>query len=467
MPLYRESNFLVVHPGSQETLFSFGLQESLSPPRYKISSVVYQDPSTKEYKSSKTSSDQKEIYPIQKSRIVDIDAFNFLLRTVLGKVIEDNPLVTINQIPLLLVVPSLTWTRSQIEQITKYVIESLEFTAFNIFDSSLATTFGMNTLNCACVIDVGREATQIVPLVGSQKIKFAGRYLKDIGSQVLNKELKKSLPDFSEKQIEALKTSGIFEFITSQENTFYSISDLLNVEKNEESDEFDVAKVVSSNNGAVGDKEGTEGENDEENEHKENSQLEKNYFLDPDTKEKIYVGKERFQVSSELIDVVSDAVHLSLSRIPDLARRQECYDNLIFVGSTFKIPGLKQALLLKLSSDYLIKPSSEANAEAQNAGVNSTILAYQQADDNLEIGEDINMGFYQVPSSIRPAKHPDYFPEWKQPKNQGGSWEHVYILGAEIYAKQIFTGNSNHAELYIDSDIYHDRGAQGIWDVTI
>ena len=42
---------------------------------------------------------------------------------------------------MLLITPSLTWSRQSIEYITKYVIENLEITAFNIIDLSLAATF--------------------------------------------------------------------------------------------------------------------------------------------------------------------------------------------------------------------------------------------------------------------------------------------------------------------------------------
>lgn len=138
MPLYKEECFLVVQPGSEFTIFSFGLQDSLAPPQYKIPSIVYQDPTTKQYKATNDEPNLLEIRPIHLSKIVNLDAFNYLLKVILQSVISKNPIITINQIPLLLIKPSLTWSRSQIEYITKYVIESLEFTAFNVVDISLA-----------------------------------------------------------------------------------------------------------------------------------------------------------------------------------------------------------------------------------------------------------------------------------------------------------------------------------------
>lgn len=483
MPLFRESSFLVVHPGSQHTIFSFGLQDSLSPPQYKIPSVVFQDPNTKEYKSKKEDEDDNsiEIHPIKRSNIVDLDGFNYLLKIILQSVINNNPIVTINQIPLLLVVPSLTWSRANIEYITKYVIESLEFTAFNIIDLAIAANFGIGSSSTSCVINVGYESCQILPVIGYQAIKYAGAHLQGIGGKTIDDEVKNLLPELSDNQIEALKTSGIFEALNEHNSTFYSMTELNTIgDNNDSEEEFDVAKLVTEQNGidkqtkeAKEVKEGEDEEKDkkedeEQEEEKTNNELEKNFFLDPDTKEKIFVGKERFQGTSNFIAKIAEAIHESLLAIPDLEKRQECYDNLIFVGSTFKIPGLKQALLIKLSTEYLVRTPGESAENDETSIVNSAIAAYQQAEELKDSNGESNFILSQVPTSIKAARHPDYFPEWKQPKEKGGSWEDVYFLGAEIYAKQIFGGNSNQGgELFVDSDVYEEMGPQGIWNVTI
>lgn len=469
MPLFRESSFLVVHPGSQYTIFSFGLQDPLSPPQYKIPSVVYQDPSTKEYKSKKKEGEESiEIHPIKESKIVDLDAFNYLLKIILQSVITNNPIVTINQIPLLLIVPSLSWSRSNIEYVTKYVIESLEFTAFNIIDLSIASNFGMGSSTSSCVVNIGHESSQIMPVIGYQSIKYAGKYLKGVGGKTISDEIQKLLPNLSPKQIEALKTSGIFESVNDLNSSFYSIADLNTVgDSKDEDEDFDVAKIVTEKNGDLKEAEGKD-KDEEDKQEKLNRELEKNFFLDPDTNEQIYIGKERFQGTSKLINLIAEAIYESLLLIPDLEKRQECYDNLIFVGSTFKIPGLKQALLIKLTTDYLVRTPGESTANDETTAINSAIVAYQQAEELNESNGESNFILSQVPSAIRAAKHPDYFPEWKQPKEKGGSWEDVYFLGAEIYAKQIFGGNSNQGgELFLDADGYEEKGPQGIWDATI
>ena len=460
MPLYKEECFLVVQPGSEFTIFSFGLQDSLAPPQYKIPSIVYQDPTTKQYKATNDEPNLLEIRPIHLSKIVNLDAFNYLLKVILQSVISKNPIITINQIPLLLIKPSLTWSRSQIEYITKYVIESLEFTAFNVVDISLASTFGVGSTTSSVVVNVGKDYIQVVPVLGYQAIKFSGKYLTGAGGSTINQELQKLLPEFTESQIEDLKVSGIYEVLNTHESSFYSLADLNKTGNDEE--QFDVAKLV-----ADGDIAKLEGEEEEEEEKKSNHELGTNFFIDSKTSEKVSVGKERFQGSTTLVKLISDAVYNSLSNIPDSEKRQECYDNLIFIGSTFKIPGLKEAILLKLSQDYLVKePTSGRSKASDSNGVNSAILAYQQAEEMTDTEGSSNLA--QVPNSVKLAKYPEYFPEWKKPKERGGSWEDVSFLGGEIYAKQIFSNNSNHGrELFVDSDVYEESGPQSIWNATI
>ncbi|ODV76783.1 actin-like ATPase domain-containing protein [Suhomyces tanzawaensis NRRL Y-17324] len=453
MPFYKEDSYLVVYPGSTSTVFSFGLQDLLAPPQYKIPSVVYRNSETNQFQALK---DDKSIaiHPIKGSRIVDLDAFNHLLKIILQSIINANPIVTINHIPLLVVSPSLTWSRSTVEYITKFVIETLEFTAFNVVDLSIASTFGVGSSPNSVVVKVGADATQIVPVVGNQAIKFASQYLK-VGGSLINQELGQILPQFSEAQIEELKTSGIYEVLNSHEGSFYSFADLKKVENSEE---FDVAKMVAQTNDIKSLAEDTQ-------EAKPNKELENNFFVSS-SGDKVYVGKERFQGSALLVKAIADGIYAALAPIPDTEKRQDCYDNLIFVGATFQIPGLKEAVLYKIVEDYLVKEPSTGSANNANPdGVNPAILAYQQAE---EANDDTGNNLAQVPNSVKISKYPDYFPEWKAPKETGGSWHDVYFLGAQIYAKQIFSNNSNHGrELFVDTDIYEEKGPQSIWDVSI
>lgn len=460
MPLYREDTFLVVHPGSQHTIFSFGLQDSLSPPQYKIPSVVYQDPETKEFKSTNEDNKLQKISPIVGSKIANVDAFNHLLKIILQSVISKHPIITINQIPLLIVAPTLAWSRYSVECVTKYVFETLEFSAFNIIDLPIASTFSIGASTNSLVVNVGQDSIQVVPVVGYQSVRFAGKYIPEFGGKTINEDLKKLLPSFSDSQIEALKTSKVFEVLNDTEGSFYSLAELNSEEQND--DDFDVADYVTKENSGA-----ANGDESQKEETRPNSELEKNFFIDEESKQKIYVGKERFQGTSRLVGAIVEAIFKSLALIPDLAKRQDCYDNLIFVGSTFNIPGFSRAVLIKLIDQYLVRPPSDKSNADDSDKVNSAIAAYQQVD---EVQDASSEGFTlsQVPTTIKLVKYPDYFPEWKKPKEKNGSWTDVYFLGAEIYAKQIFGANSNHGgDSFLDADTYEDKGPQAIWDVQL
>ncbi|CAK9437895.1 uncharacterized protein LODBEIA_P22730 [Lodderomyces beijingensis] len=464
MPLYKEDNYLVISPGSKVSLFSCGLRDSLSPPQFRIPSVVYQSHSTQAYLSTPSNDDGddgngngnddlKPIYPIQDSKIVDLDAFNALLRIILSSIIKSNPILTINHIPMLIIVPSLTWSKRQVEYITKFVFEKLEITAFNILDLSLASVFsiGGGTVN-STVVYVEDSSIQVVPVIGYQSIKFAGSYIKGAGAHIINEEIKEKVNDLSDSQIEDLKYSGIFEFLPDGKQDAQADAAADNADG-----EFDVAKIVAESNGA---------DESEQTKIKNNRKYDKNFFIDSQTKEKITIGKERFFTSSRLIDVIAKGIYDTLLNIDDLDKRQDCYDNIILVGPVFQIRGLKNQVIAKLESEYLVRePPSDKNGNTESK-VNSAIARYQQTDD-VDDGAHLST-LSQVPNSIGLAKLPEYFPEWKIPKAFGGSWQDLYFLGGEIYAKQIFSGGSHHnKELFVGSDMYEERGPQSIWDVSI
>lgn len=465
MPLYKEENYLVIHPGSEWTLFSYGIQDQLAPPQYKVPLRVYARALADKTEYRPVATDGfHEVAPIVKGRLVEVDAFNYLLKVILQLVIANHPAVTISSIPLLMVVPALLWTRALVEYVTKYVVELLEFTAFNIIDLLLAATFGIGSATNAVVINVGKQNTQIVPVVGYQAIKFALAYLADVGGDTINAELAPLLPQLSPQQIEDLKCLEIYEVLNdAQEEAFYKHAEMkLHPNKPDESDDdFDVAKIVTECDvaAAVATPEPS----------KPNNELETNTFVDLATGERVSVGRERFQGTAQFIDAIIDPIHECLEKIPELDKRQECYDNLILVGSTFKIPGLKQQLLLKLLQKYLVtEPQDLANGvDKKTTTINSAIAAYQQTED-VEMGDVSTL--LQVPHLIRLAKYPDYFSEWKRHAKVANRlvWNDIFFLGGHIYAKQIFNTNSNHGkELFIDTEVYEERGPQAIWDVCV
>lgn len=458
MPLYREEYFLVVHAGSQNTVFLFGLRDSLTPPQYQIPTVVYLDTTTNEYHLTNATGSYEEIRPIKGLRIVDIAAFQALLKFIMQTIIEKHPIVTINLVPLLLIVPSLSYSRNAIETVTKFVFETLEITAFNIIDLSSAAAFGLGCTGSSVVVNVGHESTQIMPVINGSQLKYAGRRL-EVGGKTIEDELHGLLPHFSANQIKALKQSRIFEVLNDHLDSFYSMADL-NESKSNVDEELDVAKLITAEVDKLAQEKAEE-------DQKQNSELQTNTFIDPETGKSISVGKERFQGTSKLISILSEAIHDSIEQVPELDKRQECYDNIIIVGHTADISGFKQAIILKLIEDYLAKPQPTKKKNRADPGVNSAIAAYQLTEETQE-GPSEHNKLMQVPSTIKMAKIPDYFPEWKVPKETGGAWADVYVLGAQMYAKQIYSTNSNHGgDSFLDTEIYEENGPQAIWDVCI
>lgn len=374
---------------------------------------------------------------------------------ILQTIIEKHPILTINQVPLLLIAPSISYSRESVENIAKYVFESMELTAFNVLDLSVAATFGLGLTSAAVVVNIGKHTTQIMPVVSGTPVTFAGVRLP-VGGSTIDAEIAQVLPKFTASQIEALKTSGIYELLSESDTSFYSLADLSESTRAPEDEEFDVAKLM------------TEEEHKANVESKPNSELEVNSFVDPESGLRIVVGKERFQGSAGLVLAISDGLFQSLEKVPDLDKRQQCYDNIVIVGGTSVIPGLKKSIVMKLYADHLAAaPQLKKKGKNDSNGVSSAISAYQLTEDAVENTGD-NAGALQVPSSVRLAKHPEYFPEWKLPKSTQGSWHDVYFLGAQIYAKQVFASNSNHGrDSFLDTEIYEERGPEAIWNVRL
>lgn len=447
---------MIVHTGSQETVFLFGLRDSLTPPQYKIPTAVYLD-SANVYHLTNTTGEMREIRPIRGSRIVDLSALQALLKFIMQTIVEKHPVVTINLVPLLLVAPSLSYSREAIESITKFVFEVLEITAFNIIDLSTAAAFGLGWTASSVVVNVGYESTQIMPVINGATLKYAGKRL-EVGGKLIDDELKNLLPHLSPVQVDALKRSQIFEVLNDHQDSFYSMADLTESQNNV-GDELDVAKIITA------DQHDNQKEGDQD--EKQNSELQTNTFVDPETGKSILVGKERFQGSAKLIAILAEEIHNCLEKVPDLDKRQECYDNIIFVGHTVDIPGFKVAIISKLIEDHLANPQIAKKKIRPETGVNSAIAAYQLTDEVLE-GSVEHSKLLQVPSSIKMAKIPDYFPEWKVPKETGGAWADAFVLGAQIYAKQIYSTNSNHGgDSFLDTEIYEELGPLAIWDVCL
>ncbi|KAH3678018.1 hypothetical protein OGATHE_000673 [Ogataea polymorpha] len=408
MPSFREDNFLIVQPGSQNTLVRFGIEDVLSPPAYSIPTKVYKNAQDTAYYTIKP---------------------------------QDESLAVI---AFTLVQTSNRWSNETIEMITKYVFETLQFGAFSIVPASLCSMFSYGSLSNACVVDIGYEKTEITPILDYQ-VYTPGIKIIDKGGNSINDRLGKILPDLTSDQVEMLKRSAIFEVLSEEDakNSFFGAEQL--VEKKEEDDGvLDVAAIVTSDKPTreiLAEKEKEKRKSGKAaTESKPNSELETNTFVDSEGNV-VSVGKERFQGCTDLIESIGAAIHRTLSKITDLKRAQECYDNLILVGQTSKIIGFKEALVVHLYRNFVV---GQGAMSAQSG-------AFRDTNNMIQ---DLNL--IQVPKHVKLLSRPDYFAEWKKT-----GFEDCSFLGAQILAKQVFNSHAVGGS-FLRED-YMEKGPIGIW----
>lgn len=433
MAPFHDEHFLIISPGSTVTLVQFGIGESYSPPTIEIPTKVYKHPSLPNAFISESANEEDAIFPIVKGDIINVDALNFFLKLIYKSILKKHP--NVSNIPFLLISTS-SWSKLDIESITKYVFESMELNAFTILPQSLASVYAYGAQPNSIVVDIGFEKTEIITIIDYEVIEFA-KITIPFGGESINQSLKKYLPNLSAKQIEALKKSNIYEVLShdDKKKSFFGV-DGLN-EKDE--DEFDVASIVTSNKSTREILE--EREKQKQGNQVVNSKLEKNTFYDDDHNE-ITVGKERFKGTEELISEISKNIAKSLYKINDLEKKQNVWDNIIIVGKTIKIPGFLDSLNTKIIEDNLIVQEIPSTAAFQSSASNGPSVVLSQ-----------------VPISIKFNKMPEYFPEWKK---QGFST--VHFLGGQIVSKQIF-GTRNES-MFITRQSYNDKGPIAVWDIA-
>ncbi|ONH66653.1 Actin-like protein ARP9 [Cyberlindnera fabianii] len=379
-----------------------------------------------------TSTDESTaIYPIQGGKIINIDAFNFFIKLIYKGYLKTRPFAS--NTPLVMISSS-RWTKLQIETITQYMFESVGIQAFTIIPAALAAVYAYGGQQNAVVIDIGKENTEIVPVVDYSVVKSATKVIP-FGGDSINESLQKMLPNWTLDQIESLKKSDVFEVLSDEDKkkSFFGMDAL-----EAEGDNFDVAEIVTSGRT----REILE-EREKHNEQKApNAQLENNTFTDVDGNQ-ITIGKERFKGCELLISKISTAVFSTLEKIVDLTKRQEAWDHVIIIGRTSRIAGFIEALNTQIIEDHLVgKDLQQSVAQA----------AFQTSSAS-------HIQFSQTPNSIRFAKMPEYFPEWKKT-----GYADVSFLGAQIVAKQIFS--SHNESMYVSKQAYNERGPLAFWDLA-
>lgn len=372
--------------------------------------------------------------------------------------------------PLLTAVLLLTsepWSRLQVEGITQYVFEHLRIPAFATLSTALSAAFAYGVQD-ALVIDIGKDKTEITPIVEYTPVTLSQTTIP-YGGSAINKALASVLPDLSAGQIEALKKSDIFEVLSEDaaKTSWFGINGTGDAPDSKEDDGVvDVAAIVTSGRTreilAQREKDKESGRNSDSAAQKANEDREFNTFTDDEGKV-IQVGKERFQGTSELVEKITLGVGEVLKHLDETSSRQECWDNIIIIGRGSSVKGLKEAILFSLQSRYVIsRPTmgselpSMFNTSGYNTPTGAATPSYiqQQQQPHLRGGQ----GHGQIPVQIKAAKTLDYFPEWKS-----YGWEEASFLGAQIAAKQIFSGSVEGT--YVSRSDYNEVGPAAIWDI--
>lgn len=210
----------------------------------------------------------------------------------------------------------------------------------------------------------------------------------------------------------------------------------------------------------------------------------------------IEVGTERFQAASGgILDRLADAVHRTVLSCSDIGKRSELWDSLIILGNGSKVRGFKEALIATLQAKYIISPSSAtiftselpsnistplgtgANTPQQqipgyphhSSGVNPLLHAaltaqqpqmHQSQQQQMHYAPSHSHG--QTPTSIKTAKIPEYFPEWKEV-----GYDEATFLGAQVAGKLLFIVDGGQSKGYMTRTDYNEQGPRGIHDVRM
>lgn len=461
MAPFRQDSILIIYPRSGSTLIQFGLnEETFLAPSIEIPTVIYRKKNTSgsyiygPKEQFDGSDDVEEVRPISNGSIVDLEGFlQFLKLFYVSLLSERYSLYTsafdgeLANIPVLMVTHH-TWSQSQMEFITQYIFEKLEINNLLLLPLALAATFAMVSLQNSLVIDIGAEHTDIIPVLDYAPMTHLISTI-NIGGDSINEKLKEKLPQLSDSQIDALKKSAIFEVLSED------AKNLLQDINGDEMDEgaLDVAAIVTSGRDTREVLE--ERERRKKQDNVKNAELDTNSFWDDDGNE-ITVGRQRFQGTEILIEKISNRVGQVLARVHDVNKARHIWDNIILVGGTTSIVGFREALLAQLYKDHLIMEPEEERLGREEAARASLPNKKRNKfmDNTLPTTE-----YTQVPTSIKYAKYPEYFPEWKK-----HGYAEVPFLGAQIVCKQVFTHPKD--TFYITRERYKEKGPSSIWDIV-
>ncbi|CCH62564.1 hypothetical protein TBLA_0H02800 [Henningerozyma blattae CBS 6284] len=479
---HRLDNILIIYPRSQTTLVQFGLHnDTFYVPELEIPTIIYKSTNDKgeSIYYPTEGPNRLPICPIENGMIINLEAFQEFLKYIYISLLKqkhdenaDSFEYSFTNIPLLLL-NNHKWSQFQMESITNFVFEKLKLNGLMLLPISLGASYSMVSLQNCCIIDIGLNHTDIVPIVDYTTINHLSNTL-NYGGSYINTILQKLLPELNDQQIEDLKKSPIFEVLTEDEkndSAFDFNNPITTSTKNKDDDDadFDVASIINSGK----DTREILAEREKKNQKKSlpNSQLEFNTFKDNNGNQ-IKIGKQRFQGCDELIQKISTRVGHTINQLEDLSKQRAIWENIVIVGNTSLITGFKEALLNQLVIDHLVvEPADEkrqrekenfekilASQNESNTSTSSTIT--NKKNNTKAYGAPFlpSLEYVHGPSVIKLAKYPEYFPEWKK-----HGYGDIVFLGGQIVAKQIFTHSKD--TFYTTKHKYERHGPSAIWNV--
>ena len=205
----------------------------------------------------------------------------------------------------------------------------------------------------------------------------------------------------------------------------------------------------------------------------------------------VEVGPERFQAAGGgILDKLADAIYRTVQSCGDINKRGELWDNMIIVGNGARVRGFMEALLDALNKKYIISPSSATIFTSElpsnlstpmatgantpqpqlpgqapaphHGGVNPLLLAATTAQNpqlhpppsvlgqSTHSSHHVHTSHAQTPTSIKLAKIPEYFPEWKEV-----GYDEASFLGAQVAAKILFIVDGGASNGYMTRTSYN------------
>ncbi|KAK9312445.1 actin-domain-containing protein [Lipomyces starkeyi] len=452
MPPFRDEVVFVITTGSQTTRVQFGLPESLTPAQRTVPTRVYKVANDDGKTSlSLEGAESDAIYPIRKGIIQDMASLLYLIESLYRTTTNsdtDSPFA-----PILLTCNS-EWQPKQIEEIITHMFTKVHVPAVTIIPESLAALYAY-ALQIACVVNVGEEKTEITPIIDFNIVESA-RAVVEIGGKDINRALQSLLPTLQPYQIEELKRSPIYEILNDKSMSFFGEPSAPATSSVEDEGIVDVAAIVANGNAREILAQREQKKSSKQVELK-NAEMPRNSFIDSKG-QKVEVGTERFKGTEDVIERLSHEIGNVIGKLDDIARRGDCWENIIIVGGPTVIKGFVDAMLLSLQEHFLITRGTTYSELP--SGLNTPGYGTPPATPAV-YGQTLGHG--QVPTTIKIAKMAEYFIGWK-----GHTWEDAPFLGSQIAAKQIFTpGIASIDGAYISREDFAEHGAREIWNLGL